>query len=269
MIRAENYVLKHHLASVISQSFGATENTFKTTKSLLALRSAFKLAAKSGVTVLAASGDTGSTDYKANGADLFTFPVNSWPSSDPLVTSVGGTQLNLDDAGNRLSPDVVWNDSSGAGGGGLSRIFGRPAYQGAVSAVVGARRGTPDISLSAAVDGGVWVYSSYADAASPYHVFGGTSAATPEFAGIVALANQSAGKPLGRLNPLLYSLTGDTGIVDVTTGDNDIGTFRNSDGLTHHVRGFMAVAGYDLASGLGTVDAAKLVPALVAAAAAR
>ena len=58
MIKAENYVIKHHLASVISQSFGATENTFKTTKSLLALRSAFKLAAKSGVTVLAASGDT-------------------------------------------------------------------------------------------------------------------------------------------------------------------------------------------------------------------
>jgi len=269
MIKAENYVIKHHLASVISQSFGATENTFKTTKSLLALRSAFKLAAKNHVTVLAASGDTGSTDYKANGADLFPFQVNSWPSSDPLVTSVGGTQLNLNDAGNRLSPDIVWNDGSGAGGGGLSRIFGRPAYQAAVSAVVGARRGTPDISLSAAVDGGVWVYSSYAGAASPYHVIGGTSAATPEFAGIVALANQSAGKPLGRLNPLLYSLTGDTGIVDVTRGDNDIGTFRNSDGLTHHVPGFTAGAGYDLASGLGTVDAAKLVPALVAAAAAR
>ena len=138
-----------------------------------------------------------------------------------------------------------------------------------MSAVVGARRGTPDISLSAAVDGGVWVYSSYAGASSPYHVFGGTSAATPEFAGIVALANQSAGKPLGRLNPLLYSLTGDDGIVDVTSGDNDIGTFHNTDGLTHHVAGFTAVAGYDLASGLGTVDAAKLVPALVAAAAAR
>jgi subtilase family serine protease len=267
MIRAENYVIRHHLASVISQSFGATENTFKTTKSLLALRSAFKLAAKNHVTVLAASGDTGSTDYKANGADLFPFQVNSWPSSDPLVTSVGGTQLNLDDAGSRLSPDIVWNDSSGAGGGGLSRIFGRPTYQGAVSSVVGARRGTPDVSLSAAVDGGVWVYSSYAGASSPFHVFGGTSAATPEFAGIVALANQSAGKPLGRLNPLLYSLSGDDGVVDVTSGDNDIGTFRNTDGLTHHVAGFSAAPGYDLASGLGTVDAAKLVTALVAAAA--
>ncbi|MGZ4310241.1 MAG: S53 family peptidase [Gaiellaceae bacterium] len=267
MIKAENYVIKHHLASVISQSFGATENTFKTKKSLLALRSAFKLAAKKGVTVLAASGDTGSTDFKLNGMDLYTFQVNSWPSSDPLVTSVGGTQLNLDDAGNRLSPDVVWNDRTGAGGGGRSRIFARPAYQGAESALVGTHRGTPDVSLSAAVDGGVWVYTSFAGASSPFDVFGGTSAATPEFAGIVALANQSAGKPLGQLNPLLYSLTGDDGIVDVTSGDNDIGTFQNSDGRRHHVPGFTALPGYDLASGLGTIDAAKLVPALVAAAA--
>jgi subtilase family serine protease len=269
MIKAENYVIKHHRASVISQSFGATENTFKTKKSLLALRSAFKLAARSGVTVLAASGDTGSTDYKLNGTDLYPFRVNSWPSSDPLVTSVGGTQLKLDDAGNRLSPDVVWNDGIGASGGGLSRIFARPAYQNAVTAIIGTHRGTPDVSLSAAVDGGVWVYASYAGQASPYHVYGGTSAATPEFAGIVALANQAAGKPLGQLNPLLYSLTGDDGILDITSGNNDIGTFRNSDGRKHHVPGFTAVAGYDLASGLGTVDAAKLVAALVAAAAAR
>ena len=152
-------------------------------------------------------------------------------------------------------------------GGGFSRIFARPAYQSAVSAIVGTRRGTPDVSLNAAVDGGVWVYSSYAGGSSPYHVYGGTSAATPEFAGIVALANQAAGKPLGQLNPLLYFLSGDDGIVDVTSGDNDIGPFRNSDGLAHHVPGFTALPGYDLASGLGTVDAAKLVSALVAAAA--
>ncbi|HXZ57847.1 MAG TPA: S53 family peptidase [Gaiellaceae bacterium] len=269
MVKAESYVIKHHLASVISQSFGATENTFKTKKSLLTLRSAFKLAAKSGVTVLAASGDSGTAGYKLNGRDLYPFRVNSWPSSDPLVTSVGGTQLELDDAGNRLSPDVVWNDGSGAGGGGLSRIFARPAYQSAVSGIVGSHRGTPDISLSAAVDGGVWVYGSYVGQASAYDVYGGTSAATPELAGIVAIANQSAGKPLGQLNPLLYSLTGDDGIVDVTSGNNDIGPFRNSNGRRYHVPGFTALAGYDLASGLGTVDAAKLVPALVAAAAAR
>ena len=269
MVKAESYVIKHHLASVISQSFGATENTFKTKKSLLTLRSAFKLAAKSGVTVLAASGDSGTAGYKLNGRDLYPFRVNSWPSSDPLVTSVGGTQLELDDAGNRLSPDVVWNDGSGAGGGGLSRIFARPAYQSAVSGIVGSHRGTPDISLSAAVDGGVWVYGSYVGQASAYDVYGGTSAATPELAGIVAIANQSAGKPLGQLNPLLYSLTGDDGIVDVTSGNNDIGPFRNSNGRRYHVPGFTALAGYDLASGLGTVDAAKLVPALVATAAAR
>jgi subtilase family serine protease len=265
IVKAENYVIDHHLASVISQSFGATENTL-TRKQLLGLRSAFKLAAKKGVTVVAASGDTGSTDYRANGQDLFTFPVNGWPSSDPLVTSVGGTQLNLDDTGERLAPDIVWNDGRGAGGGGPSRVFARPAFQGAVASVVGARRGTPDISLSAAVDGGVWILETFSSAASPYHVIGGTSEAAPEFAGIVALADQLAGKPLGWLNPTLYALSGpDDGIVDVIDGDNDIGPFRNADGSIHHVAGFSAATGYDLASGLGTIDAAKFVPALVQA----
>ena len=265
IVKAENYVVSHHLAGVISQSFGATENTMSK-RALLGLRSAFKLAAKKGVTVVAASGDTGSTDYKANGQDLFPFRVAGWPSSDPLVTSVGGTQLNLDDGGERLAPDVVWNDGRGAGGGGPSHVFARPAFQSGVASVVGARRGTPDISLSAAVDGGVWIYETFSSPASPYHLIGGTSEAAPEFAGIVALADQTAGKPLGWLNPALYSLGGpDDGIVDVIDGDNDIGAFRNGDGSTHHVAGFAAATGYDMASGLGTVDAAKFVPALVQA----
>ena len=187
------------------------------------------------------------------------------------MTSVGGTQLNLDDAGNRLSPDVVWNDSARR-----RRRRRRAAASSAAARLPGRRergrrraRGTPDISLSAAVDGGVWVYSSYAGASSPYHVFGGTSAATPEFAGIVALANQSAGKPLGRLNPLLYSLTGDDGIVDVTSGNNDIGTFQEQR-RAHAPRGRLH-GRHRLRPRKRPrhVDAAKLVPALVAAAGAR
>ena len=74
---------------------------------------AFKDALAHGVTVLASSGDDGATDAESDGTTLYPFRVNSWPSSDPLVTSVGGTMLNLDNSGNRLSPDVVWNDGFG------------------------------------------------------------------------------------------------------------------------------------------------------------
>jgi len=276
IVQAENFVIDNHLASVISQSFGATEDTFPNAQALLDLRSAFKNAKKNDVTVLAASGDEGSTDFQLNLEDLFPFQVNSWPSSDPLVTSIGGTQMNLDDQGNRLSPDVVWNDSpvgiQAAGGGGPSHVFDRPDFQTHVKSVVDHARGTPDISLNAAVDGGVWVYYTFVTPSSPFHIFGGTSAATPEFAGVVAMANQMAGRPVGLINKALYRLAdpdrgrkadrGMGGIVDVTQGNNDIGPFTNSDGQTFHVPGFEATAGYDLASGLGTIDAGAFVPAL-------
>ena len=141
IVKAENFVIDHHLAGVITQSFGATENTFPNAASLLALRSAFQNAARHGVTVLGASGDEGSTDFELNLTDLYPMQVNSWPSSDPLVTSVGGTQMNLNDEGNRLSPDVVWNDGFGAGGGGPSHVFKRPSFQDGVRSVVGDARG--------------------------------------------------------------------------------------------------------------------------------
>jgi subtilase family serine protease len=195
---------------------------------------------------------------------LYTFRVNSWPSSDPLVTSIGGTQLTLDDAGNRLAPDVVWNDGYGAGGGGLSSVFARPDFQDGVRKVVDGKRGTPDISMSAAVDGGVIVYYTFDPSHVGYHIFGGTSESSPEFAGIVAMADQLAHHRLGLLNNRLYDLSRSpfSGIVDMTTGNNTFGPFTNSDGNTYTVVGFDAGKGYDLASGVGTVDAARFVPAL-------
>ena len=102
IVAAENYVIDNHLASVISQSFGATEQTFPDTQ--VAARPAERVPERgrsNDVTVLGASGDEGSTDFKLNLEDLYPMQVNSWPSSDPLVTSIGGTQMNLDDAGNR------------------------------------------------------------------------------------------------------------------------------------------------------------------------
>jgi subtilase family serine protease len=252
IVQSENYVIDNHLAGVISQSFGATEETFPSNAAIMALRSANLNAAANGVTMLGSSGDAGPTDYMLNLEDLYPYQVNSWPSSDPLVTSIGGTQMNLDNAGNRLSPDAVWNDGFGAGGGGPSHVFSRPSFQDGVSGVVGAARGTPDVSLNAAVDGGVWVYYTFVNPASPWHIFGGTSAASPEFAGIVAMAEQVAGGSLGTINGALYKIPYGGGLVDVTIGDNSFA------GVT----GYDAVPGYDMASGLGTVDAARFVPAL-------
>jgi subtilase family serine protease len=273
MIRAENHVIDHHLADIISMSFGATEQTFPSTAALLGLRSAFKNAAEHGVTVLGASGDNGATDAHLDQSCCYPTRVNSWPSSDPLVTSVGGTRIDLDDAGNRRSPDTTWTDEGGDGasGGGVSSIFERPEFQDRVHGVVGERRGTPDISMSAAIDGAVVFYYSFANrnaSRGGWHLVGGTSEATPLFAGIVAIADQAAERRLGLLNDRLYTLARQrhSGIVDVVGGNNSL-TFCQAACATAApvmltVKGFDAVAGYDLATGLGTVDAAALVKAL-------
>ena len=267
IMNAEKYVIDHNLGDVISQSFGATENTFPgfaagNYASLLDLRYAFTDAARHHISVLAASGDTGATNDEPDGATLYPYRAISWPSADPLVTSIGGTQLLLAQDGNKIQPDQVWKDTYGAGGGGVSSVFSRPAYQNGVAKVTGGRRGAPDISMSAAVSGGSWIYASFdPSGAGGWEILGGTSEATPMFAGIVALAGQVAGHRLGDINPALYALgaasrgTSDpsrTGIVDVTTGSNTYGS----------VTGYTATPGYDLASGWGTIDAARFVPAL-------
>ena len=267
IVAAENFAINNHLGDVISQSFGATEETFPSAGSIRGLRSAYINAKVHGVSVLAGSGDFGSTNVHFNGVTFYTHRVNSWPSSDPLVTSVGGLQLHLDARGNRTQPDNVWNETSvfgspAASGGGQSAVFSRPQYQKSVSGVVGTRRGTPDISLSAAVNGGALVFWSFKGAGPPaFNIVGGTSEATPEFAGIVAIADQAAGHDLGLLNTRLYAIgSGGPGIPDITIGNNTV-TFKQN-GHTFTVAGFNAVTGYDMASGLGTVDAAKLVAAL-------
>jgi subtilase family serine protease len=277
IVTAEEYVVDHDLGDVISQSFSATEQTFPSTQSLLALRSAYIDAAKHDVTVLAASGDSGAADVGPGGR-YYPFAVTSWPDSDPLVTGVGGTQLQLDAAGHHTAPDSVWNDTFSvptnkfifgdagpnplAGGGGLSIIFPRPSFQDGVKAVVGHQRGVPDISMSAACNGGVDAYQSFQGQAAGWYPVCGTSEATPLFAGVVALADQVAGHPLGVINPALYSLSasGAPGIVDVTSGDNSV-SFTQAHTL-QTVTGFSARPGYDLASGVGTVDAKSFVPEL-------
>jgi subtilase family serine protease len=262
IVQAENFVIDHGLGDVISQSFGATEQTFPNARSILQLRSAFQNARRHHVTVLASSGDSGATDYSsATQNDRYPMRVTSWPASDPLVTSVGGTKLTLDAQGRRLAPDVVWNDSPiGATGGGLSTVFPRPWFQDRVRRVVDGRRGVPDVSLSASHTGAVIDYTSFAPFGPGYGLISGTSEAAPLFSGIVAMADQLAGRRLGWLNPKLYRLRQQ--FIDVTQGNNSFGPFANSDGTTHTVVGFAAAPGYDLASGLGTIDGARLVVAL-------
>ena len=278
IVTAEKYVISHHLGGVISQSFSATEQTFATPQRLLSLRGSITAAARAGVTMLAASGDSGAADVEYNGSTYYLHPVTSWPDSDPLVTGVGGLRLHLDAAGHPVRTPSVWNDTYNvptsefiagnkgpnplAGGGGKSVIFGRPGYQNGVRAVVGGRRGVPDISMSGACNGAADMYQSFAGQKAGWYPTCGTSEATPEFAGIVALADQVAGHPLGLINPALYRLSAlrAHGLVDVVSGNNTV-SFRQG-GKLHTVTGFRARRGYDLASGVGTVNALKFVPEL-------
>jgi subtilase family serine protease len=282
IVKAEEYVIDHHLGGVISQSFSATEQTFPSKQSLLNLRGAYVDASRKGVTVLAASGDSGAADVRYNGNDYYLHRVTSWPDSDPLVTGVGGAQLHLNAAGQPTGAPSVWNDTysvptnefiemdSGpnplAGGGGKSVIFSRPRYQYGVRNVVGDARGVPDISMSGACNGAADMYQSFKGQPAGWYPTCGTSEATPEFAGIVALADQVAGHPLGPINPYLYPLLAQhsPGIVDITSGNNTVSFTQG--GKLHTVRGFDALPGYDLASGVGTVDARSFVYALANAA---
>ncbi|HEY1672556.1 MAG TPA: S53 family peptidase [Streptosporangiaceae bacterium] len=282
IIEAENYVINHHLGDVISQSFSATEQTFPSKATLDSLRGAYENAAAHHVTVLAATGDSGAANVESDGETYYTYPTTTWPPSDPLVTAVGGTQLHLNASGQHTSPDTVWNDTYSiptqqfifgdngpnplAGGGGKSVFFSRPYYQDGVKKVVGKSRGVPDISMSGACNGAVDTYNSYGGIPAGWYPTCGTSEATPLFSGVVALAAQVAGHSLGLVNPALYQLSAERapGVVDVTSGNTTVSFTQG--GKTYTVQGASATKGYDLASGVGTVNGAYFVPELARAA---
>ena len=277
IVTAEKYVIGHHLGGVISQSFVATEQAVGSS-TIESLRGAYTEADSDHVTVVTGSGDSGAAGYESNQSTYYPHPVTMWPASDPLVTAVGGTRLNLSGGGNRDSADTVWNDTYSratnelvngnagpsplASGGGKSVVFGRPSYQNGVAGIVGDHRGVPDISMSAACSGAVNVYASFGGQQAGWYALCGTSEAAPLFAGIVALADQVAGHPLGLINPALYKMAAGHlhGLVRVTSGNNTV-TFRQS-GSSRTVHGYSAQPHYNLATGLGTINAAYFVPEL-------
>ncbi|MEY9843113.1 hypothetical protein [Streptacidiphilus sp. MAP5-3] len=294
MMAAEDYVVQHHLANVISQSFASAEGAFSSTAALQNLRYAFQDAAAGGVTVLGSSGDNGTSDSTKSpvkkGGTPIPYPSVEWPASDPLVTGVGGTYLCTDATAtsgrtvdstsnpaacqtNAGQAEVGWTDS----GGGYSQIFSRPAYQDALpagSTAIGAMRGVPDISLQASASTGGLVYVSLPPDGSSglscgstpcstgWYDIGGTSLSCPQWAGLVAIADQINGGGLGPINPALYKVAANP--TQYAADFNDITVGNNTTSST--VPGYPASTGWDPVTGLGTPNAALLLPDLVAAA---
>jgi len=303
MMDAVQHVVDHHLADVVSMSLGAGEATFSGTASLLQLRQALIDARTNHVTVLASTGDNGTSNplkVPTKNPRLIPYPSVGWPASDPLVTAVGGTRLCMDATTGLMvdntSPPAVcqvtpavreigWPGS----GGGYSTLFSRPAFQITLppgSSYVGSSpgapgpnsnmRGIPDIAFQASSGTGPLVYMTEpattgsgtgcggADPCSiGWYVVGGTSCSAPQWAGLIAIADQIAGSDLGYINPALYQIAANpvkyaADFFDVTIGNNQ----------TTSIPGYSASTGWDAVTGLGTPNAANLLPDLAQAASA-
>ncbi|HEX7907513.1 MAG TPA: S53 family peptidase [Paraburkholderia sp.] len=226
--------------SVISISWGGPEANW-TSQSVQAFNSVLQSAAALGVTVCAASGDSGSSDG-AGGGDQVDFPASS-----PYVLACGGTHLSA--SGTSISSEVVWNDGSqgGASGGGVSRAFPVPAWQegltitsssGSSTALSG--RGVPDVAGDASPTTG---YTVLIDGTQT--VVGGTSAVAPLWAALIARVNAAKGQPAGFINARLYKAPGACN--DITQGNNG---------------SFAASVGWDACTGLGSPNGQKVAAAL-------
>ncbi len=231
--------------SVVSISWGASEDSW-TEQARQAMDQAFQDAGALGVTVTVACGDNGSDD----GQPDKTLHVD-FPASSPFALACGGTTLK--GSGNKISSEVVWNNSAtnrGATGGGVSKFFALPTYQSSAGvpkqpATNFVGRGLPDVSGDADPATGYKVRVDGKD-----EVVGGTSAVAPLWAALVALINQKLGKPVGFINPLLYPIA--SAFHDITQGNNDSGGLRY----------YQAQAGWDACTGLGTPDGVAILNAL-------
>jgi subtilase family serine protease len=272
VVSALKYAVDNHLGDVISMSFGANESCVGPA-AVSAYHDVFVAATQKGITLIASSADWGAAQLSCDGITSWVKAV-SFPASDPLVTSVGGTELHAANyclltsgcdpatqpAAGTYESEIVWNESlprfsgdpsRGSSGGGFSVLFQEPPYQeGTLPG--GSGRGLPDVAYSAAVYDGVLV-----SLAGHWTVFGGTSAGAPQLAAITAIANQRAGRPLGFLNAALYQI----GMVkraypasfhDVQSGNNSVVELGSIDNTSVSISGFTAGTGWDATTGTGS-----------------
>lgn len=256
-LKLEQYAVAHHLGQIFSQSYVASEATLADSKGrqLVQTYTDFykQITTQQGWTVLSGSGDNGATDWADVAATkLAPTPTVNFPADVPWVTAVGGTTLT------HTSTDVEERAWSGSGGG-MSKFFAEPDFQRGMSNSVqqqlNGQRGVPDIAADANPATGM----AFAIGGTWQQV-GGTSASTPAWAGIIAVANQMAGHPLGFINAGLYKVAAgqnaQTDFRDVTIGTNSV---------NKQVQGFSAVAGWDAVTGWGAPHADQLLPDLITA----
>ena len=259
ILAATQWVLDHNAGDVLSQSYGEAEQCMD--PALLSQQhDLFRRMTQRGITLFASTGDSGAAQFTCDGSAYFK--AVSTPASDPYVTSVGGTMLNADGSSGAYNSETAWNESelfgdAVAGGGGLSAVYSRPSYQAPV--LKDPMRGLPDVAYNAAYetsliivwDGGYW------------GMFG-ASAGPPQWAGLVAIADQMGHGRVGAINRALYQVgkrdrLGNLFLHDVADGSNnsipDLGA-----GSGTPIDGYSAVNGYDLVTGLGTPNASTLVP---------
>ncbi len=227
--------------SIISISWGGPENSW-TAQARDALNAAFEDASTLGVTVLAASGDNGSSDGDSTGT-----PTVDFPAASPYVIGCGGTKLTL--SGATIGSEQAWNElasGEGATGGGVSENFALPSYQQGAKVPKApngfAGRGVPDVAGNADPETGYNVRVDGEDA-----VIGGTSAVAPLWAGLLARINGSLGNNVGYMNALLYSVKAEATFHDITSGGNGA---------------YSAGPGWDACTGLGTPNGTALLAAL-------
>jgi uncharacterized protein (TIGR03437 family) len=275
------YAINNNLAPVISMSYGFCEQMDLI--DLPTFQSWAQQANSQGTTWFTAAGDSGAADCEtATNAIAQSGLSVDIPAIVPEVTAVGGTEFdeggvnywsasNDANGGSALSyiPEMAWNDSSppiglAAGGGGVSTYFAKPAWQTGPGVPNDGFRHIPDIASAASPEHDP--FAIYTGGATQY--YGGTSLGAPVWAGLTALLNQylvSTGietQPgLGNINPTLYRLAqSTTGIFhDITVGGNEVPCAAGSPDCSAGSVGYLATPGYDMATGLGSVDAYNLI----------
>jgi len=238
------------------------------------LNAALQADADHHVTVVAATGDAGAAGEPCalinalNGGGPFGTPVKEpiLVASDPLVLSAGGTTLDAGHTTGTWIGETAWGLPYGtpgsgfqASGGGFSHLFTRPGYQDGVPGI-GANRGVPDVAADANGHTGMAVVISDGNGGYTIRDSGGTSASAPLWAGIIALADQYAGRRLGFVNPAIYRIARSAGygqaFHDITVGNNT----ASFPPVT--IAGYQAAPGWDPVTGWGSPDAQVLVPLL-------